>query len=143
MANTDFKSVEEYIKAHPKHVQSILRRVRSRIHKAVPGAAEAISYQIPTYRLPVGPVLSFAAWKQHYALYGATESVLAAFKDDLAPYEISKGTIRFPLSQPVPVKLIGRIAKFRAKEAATRARPKTAKAKSAGKAPSDRMLRTR
>jgi uncharacterized protein YdhG (YjbR/CyaY superfamily) len=129
MANTDFKSVEEYITTHPKQVQSILRRVRSTIRKAIPGAAEIISYQIPTYRLPVGPVLSFAAWKQHYALYGATENVVAAFKDDLAPYEVSKGTIRFPFSQPVPVKLIERIAKFRAKEAATRARPKPARAK--------------
>ena len=129
MAKTDFKSVEEYITTHPKHVQAILQRVRSTIRKAVPGAEEVISYQIPTYTLPVGPVLSFAGWRQHYSLYGATDRVVAAFKDDLAPYKVNKGTIRFPLSLPVPVKLIERIAKFRAKEAATRARAKLAKPK--------------
>jgi uncharacterized protein YdhG (YjbR/CyaY superfamily) len=65
-------------------------------------------------------VLYFAGWRQHYSLYPATGLVLAAFKDDLVPYEVNKSTIRFPLSAPVPVKLIERIAKFRAKEVAER-----------------------
>jgi uncharacterized protein YdhG (YjbR/CyaY superfamily) len=65
-------------------------------------------------------MLYFAGWKQHYSLYPATDRVVATFKDELAPYEIRKGTIRFPLSQPVPVKLIARIAKFRAKEVGSR-----------------------
>ena len=69
-------------------------------------------------------MLYFAGWRQNYSLYPATDHVVAAFKDDLAPYEVSKGTIRFPLSQPVPVKLIGRIAKFRAKEVAEREKAK-------------------
>jgi uncharacterized protein YdhG (YjbR/CyaY superfamily) len=77
-----------------------------------------------------GTLLSFAGWKQHYSIYGATGLVVAAFKDELAPYKIDRGTIRFPLSQPVPVKLIERIAKFRAKEAATRATAKPARLKS-------------
>ena len=64
--------------------------------------------------------------RQHYSLYPATDHVVAAFKDDLAPYEVDKGTIRFPLSEPVPVKLIERIAKFRAKEVAERAKAKAA-----------------
>ena len=71
-----------------------------------------------------GYVVYFAGWKQHYSLYPATGHLVAAFEDDLAPYKISKGTIRFPLSPPVPVKLIERIAKFLAKEAAERARAK-------------------
>ena len=124
MAKTDFKSVDEYIGTHPEAVQTVLQRVRSAIRKAVPGAEEAISYQIPAYKLPSGPVLFFAGWKRHYSLYPATGGLVAAFKDDLAPYEVSKGTIRFPLTQPVPVKLIERIAKFRAKETVTRARLK-------------------
>jgi uncharacterized protein YdhG (YjbR/CyaY superfamily) len=74
-------------------------------------------------------VVYFAGWKQHYSLYPATDHLVAAFKDDLAPYEINKRTIRFPLSEPVPVKLIERIAKFRAKEAAERETAKAAKAK--------------
>jgi len=126
MAKTDFKSVDEYITTHPEDVQSTLQRVRSIIRKAVPGAEEVISYQIPAYKLPAGPVLYFAGWKQHYSLYPATDHLVAAFKDDLAPYKVNKGTIRFPLSQPVPVKLIEDIAKFRAKEVATRARAKLA-----------------
>jgi uncharacterized protein YdhG (YjbR/CyaY superfamily) len=126
MAKTDFKSVDEYITTHPEDVQSILQRVRSTIRKAVPGAEEVISYQIPAYKLPAGPVLAFAGWKQHYSLYGATDHLVAAFKDDLAPYKIDKGTLRFPLSPPVPATLIVRIAKFCAKEAATRARAKLA-----------------
>src|SRR6267378_2082836 len=124
MAKTDFKSVDEYIASQPEAVQRVLRRVRSTIRKAVPGADEVISYKIPTYKLHGRPVLYFAGWRQHYSLYPSTDHVVAAFKDDLAPYEVSKGTIRFPLSQPVPVKLIGRIAKFRAKEVAEREKAK-------------------
>jgi len=118
VAKTDFKSVDEYIAAHPEDVRAILQRVRITIRKAVPGAEESISYQIPAYTLHGAVVLYFAGWKRHYSLYPATDHVVEAFKDDLAPYEVSKGTIRFPLFQPVPVKLIGRIAKLRAKEAA-------------------------
>jgi uncharacterized protein YdhG (YjbR/CyaY superfamily) len=121
MAGTGFKSVDEYIASQPEPAQGVLQRVRSTIRKAVPAAEEMISYKIPTYKLPGGPVLFFAGWRQHYSLYPATGNVLAAFKDDLAPYQVNKSTIRFPLSGPVPVKLIERIAKFRAKEVAGKA----------------------
>ena len=120
MAKTDFKSVNEYIASKPKDVQVILKRVRSTIRKAVPAADEVISYQIPTYKLNGVPVLYFAGWKQHYSLYPASARVVAAFKDDLAPYKIIKATIRFPFSESVPAKLIERIARFRAKEVAER-----------------------
>jgi uncharacterized protein YdhG (YjbR/CyaY superfamily) len=129
MAKADFKSVDEYIARQPEDVQRILQRVRSTIRKAVPGAEEVISYQIPTYKLHGGYVVYFAAWKQHYSLYPASDRLVAAFKDDLAPYEVNKGTIRFPLSQPVPVKLTERIAKFLAKESAERAKAKLARPK--------------
>jgi uncharacterized protein YdhG (YjbR/CyaY superfamily) len=75
---------------------------------------------MPAYTLQGERVLFFAGWKQHYSLYPAGERLVAAFKDELAPYGIRKGTIRFPLSEPVPVKLIERIAKFRAKETSVR-----------------------
>src|SRR5207253_1256777 len=91
MAKTDFRSVDEYIATHPEDVRAILQRVRSTIRKAVPGAEEAISYQIPTYKLHGGHVVYFAGWKQHYSLYPATDHLVAAFKDDLAPYEVGKG----------------------------------------------------
>jgi uncharacterized protein YdhG (YjbR/CyaY superfamily) len=118
MAKTDFKSVDQYIATHPEDVQAILQRIRGIIRKAVPGGDEVISYQIPAYKLPGGIVLWFAGWKEHYSLYPVTRRVVEAFQADLAPYKLSKGTVRFPLSQPVPVKLIERIAKFRAKEVA-------------------------
>ncbi len=126
MAKTDCKSVDEYIASHPKAVQGVLERVRSTIRKAVPGAEEAISYQIPAYKLQGGPVLYFAGWKKHYSLYPVTDLVVAKFKDDLAQCQVSKGTIRFPLSQPVPVKLIAHIAKLRAKEVTGREKAKAA-----------------
>jgi uncharacterized protein YdhG (YjbR/CyaY superfamily) len=120
VANNDYKSVDEYIAAQPEELRDALKRVRSTIRKAVPEAGEVISYKIPTYKLRGNCVLYFAGWKQHYALYAATNSVVAAFKDELTPYEVDKGTIRFPLSAPVPVKLIERIARFRAKEVVER-----------------------
>ena len=124
MAKADFKSVDGYIASHPEAVQKILGRVRGAIRKAVPAAEEVVSYKIPTYKLHGSAVIYFAGWKQHYSLYPATGRVVAAFKDELAPYEVSKGTIRFPLSARVPVRLIGRIAKFRAKEVAEQKAPK-------------------
>jgi uncharacterized protein YdhG (YjbR/CyaY superfamily) len=129
MAKTDFKSVDEYIASQPEAVQVILERVRNSIRKAVPGAEEVISYQIPAYKLRGGAVVYFAGWKQHYSLYPATDQLVEAFKDDLAPYEVNKGTIRFPLSRPAPMKLIERIAKFRAKEVAEHERARAATAK--------------
>jgi len=126
MAKTDYKSVDEYIATHPENVQAVLRRVRGTIRKAVPGAEEVISYQIPAYKLQGAAVIYFAGWKEHYSLYPASERLVKAFKGDLAPYKVSKGTIRFPLSEPVPVKLIEGVAKFRAKEAADRVKAKAA-----------------
>jgi uncharacterized protein YdhG (YjbR/CyaY superfamily) len=136
LANTDSKSVDEYIAAQPEAAQGVLSRVRSAIRRAVPGAEEVISYKIPTYKLHGGPMLYFAGWKRHYSLYPATGLLVAAFKDDLAPYEVSKGTIRFPFSGPVPVRLIERIAKFRAKEAAERNKAKAAAPKKHRRTPS-------
>lgn len=124
MAKTDFKSVAEYIASQPETVQSILKRVRSTIRKTLPRAEEVISYQIPAYKLNGALVIYFAGWKQHFSLYPAGDRLVAAFQDELALYKISKGTIRFPLSQPVPVKLIERITKFRAKEVAERVKSK-------------------
>jgi uncharacterized protein YdhG (YjbR/CyaY superfamily) len=124
MAKAGLKSVDEYIASQPAAVQDILGRVRSAVRKAIPRAEETISYKIPTYKLHNRPVLYFAGWKQHYSLYPVTERVVAAFKAELTPYEIKKGTIRFPLSQPVPVTLISRIAKFRAQEVAEREKAK-------------------
>ena len=126
MAKNNFNSVDEYIASQPETVQVVLERVRSTIRKAVPEVEEVISYKIPTYKLHGRPVLYLAGWKQHYSLYPSNCHLVAAFGDDLAAYEVNnKGTIRFPLSEPVPVKLIERIAKFRAREVAKREKAKS------------------
>ena len=125
MANTAYRSVSEYIAAQPRAVQPILRKVRAAIRKAVPKAEEMITYQIPTYKLDGERVVYFAGWAKHYSIYPAIGQVAVALREELEPYKVTKGTIRFPLDQPVPVGLIGRIAKIRAKEATARvnARP--------------------
>ena len=112
--------MDEYIASQPEAVQTILQRVRTAICKALPEAEEMISYHMPTYKLHGAATLYFAGWKQHYSLYPASSDLVAAFRDELAPYTVNKGTIRFPLAGPVPVRLIGRIAKFRATEVVER-----------------------
>jgi uncharacterized protein YdhG (YjbR/CyaY superfamily) len=118
MAKTDFKSVDDYIATKPDAMRPILARVRSVIRKAIPSAVEVISYQIPAYKVDGTAALYFAGWKEHYSLYPATGQVAVRFGKELARYTISKGTIRFPLDEPVPVKLIAKIAKLRAQETA-------------------------
>lgn len=116
MAKKTFESVTQYLAAQPEAARSKLRRVRAAIKKGLPNADESISYQIPTYKLEGRAALYFAGWKAHYSLYPATPLVVAAFADELQAYEVKKGTIRFPLADAVPVKLIERIAKLRSKE---------------------------
>jgi len=127
MVKNEISAVDEYIASQPQSVQVALRSVRSALKKALPTAAEVISYKIPAYRLNSGMVLYFAGWKEHYSLYPASRSVVEEFKQELAPYTVSKGTIRFPLSQPVPGRLIQRIAKFRERETIGRASAKLPK----------------
>lgn len=145
MARTDYRTVGEYVAAQPAETRAVLRRVRDVIRRALPRAEEVISYQIPAYRTPAGRILYFAGWKEHYSLYPATSGVVAAFRKELAPYAIGKGTIRFPLSEPVPARLIARIARFRAREEAARAartKPRSrARLKAASKATSRAVRR--
>jgi uncharacterized protein YdhG (YjbR/CyaY superfamily) len=124
------ESVSEYIAGQPRAAQAALRRVRSVLRKALPGAQEVISYGIPAYQLHGRRVLYFAGWKQHYSIYPVTTRLIAAFGDALAPYEYNgKGTLRLPLDKPVPARLLARIAKFRVKEEAVRSELKAAATK--------------
>lgn len=108
--------VDEYIASQPEATRGVLRRVRRAISEALPRAQESISYRIPAYKLNGQTIVQFAAWKDHYSIYPANERVRAAFKDELGPLEVRKSTLRLSFGEPVPVKLIGRIAKFLAKE---------------------------
>jgi uncharacterized protein YdhG (YjbR/CyaY superfamily) len=117
MARAKLATVDEYLASQPDALQVILKRVRAAIRKALPKAEEVIAYQIPAYKLGGRAVLYFAGFQRHYSIYPANAQLVAAFEKELAPYETNgKGTIRFPLEGRVPVGLIGRIAKFRARE---------------------------
>jgi uncharacterized protein YdhG (YjbR/CyaY superfamily) len=130
MTTKRIDSTTAYIAAQPRTARAALRRVRSIVRKAMPGVEERISYGIPAFRLGGRTVLYMAAWTSHYSLYPSTRLLERTFRTELAPYELShKGTIRFPLSEPVPVKLIEKIAKFRATEFPPR-EPLTRKASS-------------
>jgi uncharacterized protein YdhG (YjbR/CyaY superfamily) len=110
-------TIDEYLAGFPRPARNVLQQVRRTIRKAVPDAQETISYNIPAYKLNGHALIYFAGWKAHYSLYPANARLIAAFKKDLAKYEYNdKGTIRFPLDQPIPEKLIAGIAKFREKE---------------------------
>jgi uncharacterized protein YdhG (YjbR/CyaY superfamily) len=123
MAATKFRSVDAYIGSQPHDVQDILELVRGAICEALPGCDEVISYNMPTYKLAGEAIVYFATWKQHYSIYPASVALVAKFKNELARYTINKSTLRFAFSDPVPVKLIGRIAKYRAGEVANRKKP--------------------
>lgn len=105
------KDIDDYISIHPKEVQKMLQTIRRAIAKTAPKAEEAISYQIPTYKLN-GNLVHFAAFKNHLGFYPGADGV-AAFKKELSKYETSKGTIQFPFDQPLPIKLISEIVKYR------------------------------
>jgi uncharacterized protein YdhG (YjbR/CyaY superfamily) len=117
-------TITAYIAAQPKAAQVALKAVRAAVREAEPNAEEMISYKIPSAKLNGKPLVYYAAWKQHYSLYPASAAVVAALEAHLAKYEVSKGTIRFPYSEPVPVKLIQRLVKLRAKEIVAAQPPK-------------------
>ncbi len=120
MSKINCQSVDEYISSKPEAVAATLELVRGAILRALPKAEEVISYKMPAYKQHGEVILYFAGWKHHYSLYPADLRLVAAFKDELALYEVEKGTIHFPLSAPVPKKLIADIAKFRLGEVANR-----------------------
>ncbi len=124
MQNVKAKNIDEYIEAFPKHVQIKLQEIRATIRMAAPDAEEAISYAMPTFKLK-GNLVHFAAFKSHIGFYPAPRGI-EAFKKELSKYEGGKGSIRFPLDDPLPLRLIARIVKFRVKDnlqlAAARAR---------------------
>jgi uncharacterized protein YdhG (YjbR/CyaY superfamily) len=106
---TRFSTVEEYMGSLPGHVQMILTEIRARILAVLPDAVETISYQIPTFTLHGKNLVHVAAWKSHIALYPVPEAD-EALGAELAPYLSGKGTLRFPLAEPIPFALIEKVA---------------------------------
>lgn len=133
MAKTDFKSADQYIASAPEADRAGLEAIRKAIRDAVPDAEEAISYQIPAFRTAEGWIFYYSVHTSHFSVASPPPwNERAAFEAELAPYTMSKSAIQFPKSQPLPLKLIGQMAAFRAREAAERAKTKaetTTKAK--------------
>lgn len=111
---TKFTSIDEYIKGFPEEVQIKLQEIRDAIKAAAPGSEEAISYNIPTFKLN-GNLVHFAAFKAHIGFY-ALPTGHEAFKAELAKYKHAKGSVQFPLDQKMPLSLIKKMVKFRVKE---------------------------
>jgi uncharacterized protein YdhG (YjbR/CyaY superfamily) len=111
---SETSSIDAYIAGFPKNVQAILRKIRTTVRKAAPEAEEAIRYQIPTFILN-GNLVHFAAFRNHIGFYPGPSGI-AKFKKELSKYEGAKGTVRFPLDEPIPYALIGDIVKFRVEE---------------------------
>jgi uncharacterized protein YdhG (YjbR/CyaY superfamily) len=109
-----FETIDDYIKTFPDNVQQILQKIRATIREAAPEAAEAISYQMPTFKLN-GNLVHFAAFNNHIGLY-PPPSGTQAFQNELSRYKRGKGSVRFPLDEPMPYDLVRKIVTFRMKE---------------------------
>ena len=107
-------NIDEYIAAYPTEIQDILQSIRQVIQAAAPDAKETISYQMPTFTLH-GNLVHFAAFKGHIGFY-PVPSGIEAFKEELSVYKQGKGSVQFPLDQPIPYELIRKITEFRVKE---------------------------
>ena len=103
-------TIDEYIAGFPPDVQPLLEKVRAAIRKAAPHATEAISYQMPTFKLQ-GNLIHFAGYNHHIGLYPGSRPI-EVFRDELSKYKTSKGTVQLPLDKPIPDGLIGKITKF-------------------------------
>jgi uncharacterized protein YdhG (YjbR/CyaY superfamily) len=110
--------IDAYIKSFPADVQKKLETMRQAIRSVAPEATEAISYRIPTFKLN-GNLVHFAAFKHHIGFY-PTSSGTKAFQKELSPYHCSKGAVRFPLDQPIPLALVKQITRFRVGENQTK-----------------------
>jgi uncharacterized protein YdhG (YjbR/CyaY superfamily) len=116
------QTIDEYIADFPPGIQEILQKIRTTIRKAAPQAEETIKYRMPTFTLN-GNLVHFAAFKNHIGFY-PTPTGTKEFQKELSVYKAAKGSVQFPLDQPMPFGLISKIVKFRVKENLARAKAK-------------------
>jgi uncharacterized protein YdhG (YjbR/CyaY superfamily) len=110
------RTVDEYVARFPKDVKDILEELRHVVNESAPQAEETMSYGMPTFDLNGAHLVFFAAWKNHVGLYPVNSSVVEAFKNELAPFKLAKGTVQFPFDKPIPFDLVKKIVEFRVKE---------------------------
>lgn len=123
--------IDQFISQYPPEIQTILQMIRALIQKSAPGAEEAMSYGIPTFKLNGKNLVHFSAFKEHIGFY-PTPTGIEKFKKELSAYEGAKGSVKFPLNKPIPYTLITKIVQFRVKEVSAQTAPKkkSTKAKS-------------
>lgn len=109
-------SVEEYLAGLPERRRGELQKLRKAINAAAPEATETIAYQMPALRLRGRFLVSYAAYKDHYSLFPASDAVVEALGDELTPYLSGKGTIRFAADEPLPLALVRKVVKVRVEE---------------------------
>ena len=114
------KDIDTYIGDYPEKVRGLLEQIRATIRRAAPEAEEAIKYGIPTF-VQGENLVHFAAYKNHIGFYPSS-SAIAAFHEQLSRYKSAKGSVQFPLDEPMPLELIEKIVRFRVKEAKAKAR---------------------
>lgn len=110
-----FKTIDEHIQTFPKNVQVVLEKIRKTIQDTAPEAVEAISYNMPAFKLNGKVLVYFAGWEKHIGFY-ALPSGNKAFAKELEKYKVGKGSIQFSLDEPIPYDLIKKIVEFRIKE---------------------------
>ncbi len=111
--NTTPKNTDEYLARVPEPARTTLRKLRAMIRSAAPAeATEAISYGMPAFKYK-GSLVWFAAFANHCSFFPGTSSLLPLFQSELKNFEISKGTIRFPLDKPLPITLVRKLVKAR------------------------------
>jgi uncharacterized protein YdhG (YjbR/CyaY superfamily) len=114
------KTIDEYLAGVGNEQREALKRLRRTIKSAAPRAEECISYQLPAFRLDGRMLVAFAAWSKHCALYPMSAAWLAAHGEEFGAYELSKGTIRFQPSRPLPAALVRKLVRARMAENAER-----------------------
>ena len=122
MDKTQVNDIDQYIAGFSLEIQAILQEIRATIKKAAPEAQEAISYQMPTFKLN-GNLIHFAAFKNHIGVYPAPTGI-EQFRKELSAYKGGKGSVQFPFSQPIPYDLISKIVKYRVQENLEKTRTK-------------------
>jgi uncharacterized protein YdhG (YjbR/CyaY superfamily) len=115
-------SVDAYLADLPDDARTTLEKIRRAIEAAAPKATETIAYGMPAFDYAGRPLVYFAAFKKHCSFFPASYAVMEAFSEELEPYDVEKGTIRFPIGKPLPAALVKRIVKARVRE--TDAHPK-------------------
>lgn len=117
------KTIDEYLSHFPDATRAILQKIRETIRTAAPSATESIAYGMPAYKLAGRPLVYFAGYDHHIGFY-ATPSGHAAFAEELSNYRQGKGSVQFPIDEPIPYELIAKIVQFRVRDQAQQIRKK-------------------